>query len=259
MHRRLHAFFPLALAALCGTAFAQATITHDKALAGGVTPGDIVGYPVWITQPGHFKLMGNLVVPAGFKGIEIRADNVTLDLNGFSVIGPVTCAGTVGSQQMCSADDQQMHGIEVKASNATIRNGSVVGFAGDGIAVGGSLAVISDVTVRYNAKTGLSIGSVGEHHARVTRVMADRNGDSGITAAHSVISDCVASNNYLFGIRATQSSLLSNSIASGNRVGLMVTSGTVFRDNNLANNSNGATASSNAFSAGGNFNGTSLF
>lgn len=249
----------LALAA-CGTAFAQATITHEKALAGSVTPGDVVGYPVWITQAGHYKLMGNLVVPAGSAGIEIRADNVTLDLNGFSVIGPVTCAGTVGSAQMCSAANQQVHGIEVKNANAHIRNGSVVGFAGDGISVLGSLAVISDVTVRYNAGTGLSISSVGERHARVSRVMADRNGQKGIAAAHSLVSDCVASNNASFGLTVSFSGVLSNSIASGNLIGLWASYGSVFRDNSLANNKNGPSmVTNNAVSGGGNFDGSGLF
>jgi hypothetical protein len=83
----------LALAA--GSACAQATIDHNKALAGGITPG----YPISITRPGDYKLMGNLSVPAGAQGIEIAADIVTLErviasLNGrygvFSMGGVVS-------------------------------------------------------------------------------------------------------------------------------------------------------------------------
>jgi hypothetical protein len=43
------------------------------------------GFPYSISQPGSYKLSGNLVVPSGVNGIQITASNVTLDLNGFSI------------------------------------------------------------------------------------------------------------------------------------------------------------------------------
>ena len=45
------------------------------------------GFPYTITQPGSYKLSGNLVVPLGVNGFEINADGVTIDLNGFSITG----------------------------------------------------------------------------------------------------------------------------------------------------------------------------
>ena len=53
------------------------------------------GFPYVITQSGSYRLSGNLTVPSGVDGIDINADNVTLDLNGFSIVGPVTCNGTL--------------------------------------------------------------------------------------------------------------------------------------------------------------------
>ena len=41
------------------------------------------GFPYHITQPGSYRLSGNLVVPALTNGIVIAASHVTLDLNGF--------------------------------------------------------------------------------------------------------------------------------------------------------------------------------
>ena len=46
------------------------------------------GFPYLITQPGSYKLSGNLTVNANTdSAIRISADNVTLDLNGFTING----------------------------------------------------------------------------------------------------------------------------------------------------------------------------
>src|SRR5436190_10630805 len=67
-------------------------IDQNRALAGGVTPGDAPGFPVTISLAGSYRLSGNLTVPdANTTAINITADNVTIDLNGFSIIGPVVC------------------------------------------------------------------------------------------------------------------------------------------------------------------------
>jgi hypothetical protein len=67
-------------------------IDQNKALAGSVTPGDLPGFPISIKQPGSYRLAGNLTLPdANTSGIEINVQNVTLDLNGFAILGSVTC------------------------------------------------------------------------------------------------------------------------------------------------------------------------
>src|SRR5262249_22472005 len=69
------------------------TLIDQKAvMAGKVTAGDAPGFPVTISQPGSYRLSGNLVVPdPGTTAVEITADNVTLDLNGFAIMGPNVC------------------------------------------------------------------------------------------------------------------------------------------------------------------------
>src|SRR5271154_6656573 len=63
-------------------------INQSSALQGGVTPGDAPGFPVTISQPGSYRLSSNLVVPdSNTNAIEITAEFVTLDLNGFSIVG----------------------------------------------------------------------------------------------------------------------------------------------------------------------------
>src|SRR6266436_5972961 len=83
------------LAALASSLYAVdgvVLIDQNHALAGNITPGDAPGFPVTISQPGSYRLTGNLVVPdVNTTAIQITADFVTVDLNGFSIIGPNVC------------------------------------------------------------------------------------------------------------------------------------------------------------------------
>jgi len=54
---------------------------------GVLPPGDAAGFPVTISEVGSYRLTGNLSI-GSTDAIEITADNVTLDLNGFLIIGP---------------------------------------------------------------------------------------------------------------------------------------------------------------------------
>lgn len=63
-------------------------INQTIALSGGVTPGDAAGFPVTIDQAGSYRLTGNLTVPnENTTAVVISVEGVTLDLNGFSIIG----------------------------------------------------------------------------------------------------------------------------------------------------------------------------
>jgi hypothetical protein len=57
-------------------------IDQSHALAGGITPDDAPGFPVTISQPGSYRLSGNLTVPNSNTAIQITADSVILDMNG---------------------------------------------------------------------------------------------------------------------------------------------------------------------------------
>jgi hypothetical protein len=91
-------------------------IDQNKALAGNVSPGDAPGFPVSIRRPGSYRLAGNLTVPSGLNGIEITESNVTVDLNGFSLLGtPQNGAAIIFT------------GV-VPAKGLAIRNGVISGF-----------------------------------------------------------------------------------------------------------------------------------
>ena len=61
--------------------------------ATGCFPGDSAGFPVTISVSGSYVLTSDLVVAnVASNGIQMQTQGVTLDLNGFTVRGPVTCA-----------------------------------------------------------------------------------------------------------------------------------------------------------------------
>src|SRR5262245_32112399 len=56
------------------------------AISAANTPGDADSV-FRITQPGSYYLTGNVTGVAGRHGVEIAANSVTLDLNGFDLAG----------------------------------------------------------------------------------------------------------------------------------------------------------------------------
>jgi hypothetical protein len=73
------------------------------------------GFPYTISQPGSYKLSGNLVADTGKNGIEISASNVFLDLNGFNI----SCGGaSFGHRVACLSGTAVIHDI-------SIRNGTI--------------------------------------------------------------------------------------------------------------------------------------
>lgn len=104
-------------------------ITQARALAGGITPGDAPGFPVTLSQPGSYRLAGNLTVAtANVNAIFVEADNVSIDLNGFTVFGPGKANGTAAG----IASDQ----TDAPGGGAmTIMNGVVRDMGGAGIAI----------------------------------------------------------------------------------------------------------------------------
>jgi hypothetical protein len=52
------------------------------------------GFPYSISTSGSYRLTSNVTVPdVNTTAIVITAPGVTLDLNGFAILGPVTCSG----------------------------------------------------------------------------------------------------------------------------------------------------------------------
>ena len=88
-------------------------IDQASAIAGGVTP-DAPGFPVTLSQRGSYRLTSNLDIDdPNATAIEITADYVTLDLDGFAITGPADlCEGRL-VPVWCSTETQ---GVGVFAS-----------------------------------------------------------------------------------------------------------------------------------------------
>jgi len=185
-------------------------IDQSKALAGNVTPGDTAGFPIVVSQPGSYRLTSNLAVPnADTTAIEISSDRVTIDLNGFSIIGPVTCV--TGFQ--CSGGEGD--GVHVALGktfrNITVQNGTISGMGCDGIRLFGTGNVVDRMRLDNNGLDGLDV--VG---GEVTNSHASQNGRGGFIVSSGIVTHNTAEANSGNGFTTVHSALVTYNLAKGN-------------------------------------------
>jgi parallel beta-helix repeat protein len=165
----------------------------------------IESLPFTINQPGSYYLTGNLN-GAGGNGITIIANNVTLDLMGFALVGgPGTTDGV---------------NVSVNVTNITIRNGSISRWGGMGV----------DADTAFNSQ--------------ISDVRSSHNGSRGIyLAGGGIISGCTAQGNGTEGIRGQNGTTISGCSSSANNDGVFVGAGsTVIGCSVLANRNDGIVA-----------------
>ena len=143
-------------------------ITQARALAGGITPGDAPGFPVTISRPGSYILQTNLTLPSttGTIGIEVLAESVDINLNGFTIRGPKVCPDEDSTPCPPGIEDTSYHLIK-GGDNVTVRNGTARGSGGNGITLGAH-ATIERVNILWNGLFGLVAGKGS--HVRDSRV-----------------------------------------------------------------------------------------
>ena len=164
------------------------------------TPGNASARFV-IGAPGSYYLAGDVEVPAGQDGIRVNADDVTIDLNGFSLRW---------SGSSITGDN----GIEAPGrSRLTVRNGRISGFRGDGIVAGDDATIINIDSSNNFFGSGLNLGAralVRECSARGNQVTGIDVGDD------SRIIDSSASNNGSAGFRLDDSAMARGCVAFNN-------------------------------------------
>jgi len=159
-------------------------INADCANSGGCLSGDAAGYPVTIDRPGSYRLTGSLeTVDVNQTLIEITVSDVSIDLNGFSLSGPVTCSGIPNA---CSAIGSGIGiAISTDTSSISIANGTIRGMGESGIELFGFESLIENLRFVENRQYGLLIGGQGNI---VRNVIATRNGvginNGGSVGAH---------------------------------------------------------------------------
>lgn len=208
----------------------------------------ISALPFTINSPGSYYITGNLTGVANQHGITINADNVTLDLGGFELVGPgsgVTTAirlvnahvnatirnGTVRGWLSSSVVAETVAGTElhvenlrvfgsgsagiVLGNNGTAKGCEVRGSVATGISGGTSCKIIECTSTGQTGAggDGINIGVNG----LVLNCVASGNGGDGIqTGGVSTITGCTATGNTGIGFNAGTKCTLQSCVAQGN-------------------------------------------
>lgn len=166
-----------------------------------VEPRTPIEAPTTITAPGSYYLTRNIVQTGNSDGVVIVADNVTLDLNGFTISG-----GRTGVY----VD----HFPFPAANGVTIVNGSIASVSGSGIFAGGFEDEPAGLTVRnvkvFNATDlginagrgssiencyvyGATVGIRAGYSSRVSGCTAEFSRTTGFSIdGGSTVSECIA-------------------------------------------------------------------
>lgn len=169
-------------------------------------------FPYVITTPGSYMLVANITVPnANTTAIKIQADNVKINLNGFTIKGATTCNP---STYTCSNTGS---GIGIDADSRvgiTVVDGTVEGMGSNGIFMEGGR--VERVRVANNGGSGVVIDG-GFEGGRVDSVIATHNGASGLYLATGVVSNCLVTNNGHNGIDAGDAGVFVQNHVEGNQ------------------------------------------
>jgi parallel beta-helix repeat protein len=154
-----------------------------------------------IVNSGSYYLTTNIIGTSTRSGVAIYTNNVTLDLNGFSM------TGTPGSEVAVA--------IEGGCTNVIVRGGTIIGWS-SGISAYGSDVLLEGLPISCCA-AGINIECNG---AVIRDCILDNNNNEGIefTSNNLVVTDCLFKNNnygiYLFS--GSENSLILNNTFAGN-------------------------------------------
>ena len=135
------------------------------------------GFPVSTQTGKSYVLTSDLTLPdANTDGIRLAA-GTTLDLNGFSIVGPVTCTGTPAACTGTGSGD----GISLQGGYVQIRNGRITGAGRFGIYNAATGSEIENVIAEGNGEDGFNLAGAGY---RVIGCVAEANGNDGFFGAY---------------------------------------------------------------------------
>ncbi|MBZ0112099.1 MAG: hypothetical protein K8J08_06555 [Thermoanaerobaculia bacterium] len=171
-------------------------INQVRAEVGGVTLGDTPGFPVTLSEPGSYRLTGNLDVrntanAVDTTAIHVTSEGVSIDLGGFAIRGPVVCTASGGppSTLVCSPAGGFGHGIASDSGVSTrVANGTVMGMGYSGVSFAAETrSVVAISNGVYGIISELIVDSQGSRNGYrgldgsvVSNSIANENGDVGI-------------------------------------------------------------------------------
>ncbi|MBL0869627.1 MAG: right-handed parallel beta-helix repeat-containing protein [Phycisphaerales bacterium] len=218
------------------------------------TPGDNDATPsvFKITQPGSYYLSSSFSVPNATRGIEVAANNVTIDLNGFTITGlagsinAIAALGGTENVSVINGTVQSLGNVSISLSavsfgrieNLLVQNGS-----GDGIRTGPGF-IFRNCTAKNNAGYGYFLSS----YTSIDSCSAIGNGIDGFNTGLSCsLRNCIAHLNTGAGITGASRSIVTSCTANQNGQGITVSSFSLITNcNSTNNNSIGFGISSNS-------------
>ena len=222
----VYLFTPAVVFAAASTTDDGVVLIDQKAAKKGKISGDDPGFPVTLSESGSYRLSSNL--SAEGTAIEIAANHITLNLNGFRLKGD-------GTGQGVTDNGASLSGIAV--SNGTITNFD------DGINLRSSENnMVSKVRTINNFGHGMKIGV----NSTVSGNASIGNGKNGFDIlGDSIVTDNVAKGNGFNGIFSDGegNTVTGNTASSNHGRGISLASGTVIGNTASNNNDDGISAS----------------
>jgi parallel beta-helix repeat protein len=183
----------------------------------GLAPcDDGAGFPCTVSEPGSYRLTSNLESTSpNADFIRVVVSDVTIDFNGFAIIGPATC------DAFPCANTGSGVGVYVDAnvSNVTVLNGTIRGAGSSGVEADASSTTnvrVERLQVDNNGGSGISVFYGG---CIVVDSRVSQNGGGGISAGHSednrIVGNTVSGNSY-FGVSVYRNSLVQGNVVNGN-------------------------------------------
>lgn len=183
----------------------------------------ISALPCTISNAGSYYVTGDLTGNNGAHGITISANNVTLDLNGFSLIGISTAKSGI------------YRGESPTYNNIVVQNGTVRDWGESGVDLYyGDNSLVAHLQVFNNASYGIRIrensvvtdcnvygngahGIYAYKNSSIRNSHVKDNSENGVLALWSVkVDDCMALGNGENGIYGHDSCAITRCTASGN-------------------------------------------
>lgn len=189
---------------LAGTVFASGVI-------------DIAYSPYTISQPGSYLVVKNLTTAQNLNCITINASDVAIDLNGHTLYGPGTTAGSFGNGISSASGD-----------NITITNGAIRNFNGNGIILSVAQAHISKVKVVGCSDAGIQVdGGIIENN------LVSKTHLNGIVCSNNTYPGVIVNNvvsysynlNYPAIVATNNCDVTGNNVSNNNTTGIYSSAG----------------------------------
>jgi hypothetical protein len=143
---------------------------------------------ITITLSGSYYVTQNLSITGG-TCITVAANDVTIDLNGFTVTG---------------GGPTSPYGIYINnVSNVEVRNGTIKNFSS------GVYAYNEDIPTQTSSNRVINVRAMGNHNAGIQ-----------LDSQYNLIKECTVANNVGYGIAANYGSTITNNLAYANQNGI---------------------------------------